>query len=115
MFRDVDSLPRHPTQLYEAAFHLTAAAVFYTALPRGMFRGQLIKLYILSYLIYRFVTELIRPEARLFGGLTGYQWAALVLVPLFVWLWIRDARAMSNSTAWSGGGYRGSRGSVEQR
>src|SRR6478609_2517587 len=94
VFPNVDNLPRHPTQLYEAAFHLTAAVVLYWMLRRGMFRGQLIKLYILSYLIYRFFTELIRPEARLTGGLTGYQWAAIVLAILFVWLWIRDASSM---------------------
>ena len=94
VFPNVDGLPRHPTQLYEAAFHLSAAAVLFWLQRHGMFRGQLIKLYILSYLVYRFFTELIRPEARLTGGLTGYQWAALVLAILFVWLWVRDATAM---------------------
>jgi phosphatidylglycerol:prolipoprotein diacylglycerol transferase len=94
VFPNVDDLPRHPTQLYEAAFHLSAASVLFWLGRRGLFRGQLIKLYILSYLVYRFFTELIRPEARLTGGLTGYQWAALVLAILFVWLWIRDASAM---------------------
>jgi phosphatidylglycerol---prolipoprotein diacylglyceryl transferase len=92
VFPTVDNLPRHPTQLYEAAFHLIAAVVLYLLLVRGLLRGQLIKLYILSYLVYRFFSELIRPEARLAGGFTGYQWAALVLGVLFVWLWIRDAR-----------------------
>lgn len=92
VFPAVDALPRHPTQLYESAFHVAAAGVLYWLWRRRLFSGQLIKLYILSYLIYRFFTELIRPEARLTGGLTGYQWAALVLVPLFAWLWWRDAR-----------------------
>ena len=99
VFPSVDSLPRHPTQLYEAAFHLTAAGVLYWLWSRGYFRGQLIKLYILSYLAYRFLTEFIRPEAELAGGLTGYQWAALVLAGLFVWLWIRDARAIRANPA----------------
>ncbi len=87
---DNPPLLRHPTQLYEAAFHLAAAAVLATLQHRGLLRGQLIKLYILSYLAYRFVTELIRPEPRMWIGLTGYQWAALALIPLFAWLWIRD-------------------------
>jgi phosphatidylglycerol:prolipoprotein diacylglycerol transferase len=95
-FPTADSVPRHPTQLYEAAFHLSAAAVLLGLQRRGMFRGQLIKLYILAYLAYRFVTEWIRPEARLAAGLTGYQWAAIVLAILFVWLWIRNAQAMTN-------------------
>ena len=42
-----------------------------------IFPGQLIKLYILSYVAYRFLTEFIRPEAQLWLGLTGYQWACL--------------------------------------
>ena len=95
-FPTVDSLPRHPTQLYEASFHLSAAVILFWLQRRGMFRGQLIKLYILAYLAYRFVTEWIRPEARLAAGLTGYQWAAILLAILFGWLWIRDAQALAN-------------------
>lgn len=95
-----DRLPRHPTQLYEAAFHLSLAGVLLVLQQRGLFRGQLIKLYILVYLAYRFGTEFIRPEARLVGEvLTGYQIAALALMPLFVWLWIRDARSLSDELA----------------
>jgi len=90
--RSGDLLPRHPTQLYEAAFHLALAGVLLALQRRGLLRGQLVKLYILAYLAYRFLTEFIRPEPRLLWGLTGYQWAALVLAPLFVWLWWRDAR-----------------------
>lgn len=92
VFPHVDSLPRHPTQLYEAAFHLTAAGVLWQLQRRGLYRGQLIKLYILAYLGYRFATEFIRPEARLWAGLTGYQWACIALAPVFIALWIRDAR-----------------------
>lgn len=94
VFPAAGDMPRHPTQLYEAAFHLSLAGVLFGLEQRGVFRGQLIKLYILIYLAYRFVTEFIRPEVRLIGGiLTGYQLAAVALLPLFVWLWIRDARA----------------------
>jgi len=92
VFPSVDSLPRHPTQLYEAAFHLAAAALLWRLQGQGVFRGQLIKLYILAYLAYRFASEFIRPEARLWSGLTGYQWACLALAPVFIALWLRDAR-----------------------
>lgn len=81
---------RHPTQLYEAAFHLLAAALLFEFGRRGLLRGQLIKAYILAYLGYRFLTEFIRPEAELWLGLTGYQWACLLLAPLFIGLWARD-------------------------
>ena len=87
-----DSLPRHPTQIYEAAFHLAVADLLLLLQSRGIFRGQLIKLYILIYLAYRFATEFIRPETKLELGLTAYQWAALAMMPLFAFLWWRDAR-----------------------
>ena len=92
-----DDLARHPTQLYEAVFHLGMAGMLLALQRHGLVRGQLVKLYILAYLAYRFVTELIRPEPRLLLGLTGYQWAALVLAPLFAWLWWRDATAATGS------------------
>lgn len=87
---DAPSLPRHPTQLYEASFHFVAGMLLLWLGQRGWFRGQLIKLYLLSYLIYRFATEFIRPEARIWFGITGYQAVALALLPLFAWLWWRD-------------------------
>lgn len=89
-----DGVRRHPTQLYEFAFHLSAAVALAWFLRRGWWRGQLIKLYIIAYLIYRIATEFIRPEPRLWLGLTGYQWAALVLLPVFGYLWARDRRML---------------------
>lgn len=83
---------RHPTQLYEAGFHIVMAMLLISLLRRGLLRGQLIKFYLLCYLTFRFLTEWLRPEIPLFGGLTGYQWAALALVPVFGYLWWRDAR-----------------------
>ncbi len=90
-----DSLPRHPTQLYEAAFHLTIAGVFAVLYRQGIWRGQLIKAYIIAYSMYRFATEFIRPEAKLWLGLTGYQWVALALVVVFGLLWWRNSRKSS--------------------
>jgi phosphatidylglycerol:prolipoprotein diacylglycerol transferase len=91
-----DGLARHPTQLYEFAFHMTCAAVLAQLQARGLFRGQLIKLYIIAYLTYRFLTEFIRPEPRMLLDLTAYQWAALLFIPVFAALWWRDAHAMAS-------------------
>ena len=87
-----DGRPRHPTQLYEFLFHGAAALGLAWLQARGLFKGQLIKLYIIVYLVYRFFTEFIRPEPRLGLGLTGYQWACLALLPVFGALWLRDRR-----------------------
>jgi phosphatidylglycerol:prolipoprotein diacylglycerol transferase len=89
-----DGLRRHPTQLYESAFHLTAALALAWLQRRGILKGQLIKLYIIAYLFYRFATEFIRPEPVLWRGLTGYQWACLALIPVFALLWVQDQRQL---------------------
>ena len=90
-----DGIRRHPTQLYESLFHLAAAFQLLSLQRHGYFRGQLIKLYIISYLIYRFATEYIRPEPRVWMDLTIYQWAALIFIPVFAALWWWDRRMPS--------------------
>jgi phosphatidylglycerol:prolipoprotein diacylglycerol transferase len=89
-----DGALRHPTQIYEALFHLLAAAALYRLGLRGRLRAQRIKAYYLSYFVFRFATEWLRPEPRGPLGLTFYQWVCLLAAPLFAWLWWRDARAL---------------------
>ncbi len=90
VFPQVDGLPRHPTQIYESCFHALAAILMWQLKHRGIFAGNLMKLYIVMYCVYRFFTEMIRPEARGLGHLTGYQWGALLLIAVFSGLWYRD-------------------------
>lgn len=90
-----DGIPRHPTQLYEAGFHFAAAGMLWGLRRRGMFPRQLFKLYLLAYFGYRFATEFLRPEVKLWGGLTGYQWASLALIPVILLLWRQDRRPVA--------------------
>jgi phosphatidylglycerol:prolipoprotein diacylglycerol transferase len=90
-----DGIPRHPTQLYESAFHASAAVFLAWTERKGLFRYQRIKLYLIAYLIYRLFTEFLRPEPVVVLGLTIYQWGALALIPVFAWLWRRDASAFA--------------------
>ena len=97
-----DRLPRHPTQLYEFAFHLGTACTLEWLGRKNAARGQRMKLYILLYAAFRFVTEFVRPEPELWLGLTGYQWGSAALIPLFLTLWLHDQRqfrAMASSNA----------------
>ncbi len=96
-----DHIARHPTQIYEALFHLAMAGILLVLLRKGLFRGQLFKLYLLAYCAFRFCTEFIRPEPRLWLDLTGYQWAALALMPVFALLWWGDSRQFAAATATS--------------
>ena len=96
VFPIAGEMPRHPTQLYETTFHLSMALLLYYFQRKGMFRGQLIKLYIIAYAGYRFCTEFIRPEARIWFGMTGYQMGCIVIALAFGYLWWKDARLPSN-------------------
>jgi phosphatidylglycerol:prolipoprotein diacylglycerol transferase len=93
-----DGVMRHPTQLYESAFHLVMAGVLAWLYRARLCRGQLIKLYILAYLAYRFVTEFIRPEPEFALAFTAYQWTCMGFFPVFVGLWVYDARNEATPT-----------------
>lgn len=70
-----DSIARHPTQLYEALFCLTAFFLIqrarHTAPP-----GTLLSRFFLAYFAFRFLEEFVRPHPVQFG-LTTYQWICL--------------------------------------
>jgi phosphatidylglycerol:prolipoprotein diacylglycerol transferase len=75
-----DGVRRHPTQVYESIFHLSMALVLWEILRRGALRFQRLKMYLIAYGVYRFLTEFVRPEPAWWLGLTYYQWVALLLV-----------------------------------
>lgn len=89
---DHGATPRHPTQIYEAAFHFSLALAIVFLQREGIWRGQLIKFYIISYLGFRWITEFIRPEPAMWLSMTAYQWFVLAMLPIFAFLWRRDSR-----------------------
>lgn len=95
---DAPSIMRHPTQLYEVAFHLLAITFLWVAAQQHWCDGHRLKAYLLGYLVYRFFTEWIRPEAKVLGALTGYQWACVIMAMILIGLWWRDSREPSKET-----------------
>lgn len=73
---------RHPVQLYESIFHGMAIAGLLLLDRKGWLPGQRLKLYLLGYLVFRFLTEYIRPEPTLWMGMTAYQSACIVLATM---------------------------------
>jgi phosphatidylglycerol---prolipoprotein diacylglyceryl transferase len=94
--KDAPGVLRHPTQLYEVAFHVIAAIWLLVADRKRLFVGNQLKAYLIAYLGYRFVTEWLRPESKLFMGLTGYQYASVILVVILINLWISDSQPSLN-------------------
>jgi phosphatidylglycerol---prolipoprotein diacylglyceryl transferase len=87
-----DGVLRHPTQVYEILFHLGMVVVLVAVIRAGALRGQRLKLYLIAYGVFRFLTEFLRPEPAGWLGLTFYQWVALVLVVGLSIQWVFDAR-----------------------
>jgi phosphatidylglycerol---prolipoprotein diacylglyceryl transferase len=87
-----DGVFRHPTQVYESLFHLTMAGVLLRLMSRDLMRTHRLQLYLIAYGVFRFLTEYLRPEPEWFGGLTYYQWAAMVLIVGPAGQWLHEAR-----------------------
>ena len=87
-----DGIPRHPTQLYEIGFLLILAGVLRHLRTLRLEGGDLYRVFLFSYLSWRFAIDFLKPEP-VFGGLSSIQWCCVLGV-----LWYsRDiARMVSN-------------------
>lgn len=90
-----DGVPRHPTQIYESIFHAAMAIVLLWLARRDLLKLQRLKLYLIAYCAFRFLTEFIRPEPRIAGGLTWYQWFTVPMAAALLIQWWFDQRRLS--------------------
>jgi phosphatidylglycerol:prolipoprotein diacylglycerol transferase len=80
VFPTVDKVPRHPTQLYEAAMGIVLFGLLLLYEKRVLkAKGELILAYVASYGVTRFTIELIRDDWRggFFLGLAISQWIGI--------------------------------------
>ncbi len=75
--RQMESLPVHPTQIYESAASLAIAAfcLFYVH-PRKRYDGQVFVVFLIAYAIARALLEILRRDDR--GGLFGLSTSQLI-------------------------------------
>lgn len=83
-----DGIPRHPTQLYDIAL-LTLLGILLLLIRRPITArwpagGALFRIFLATYLLYRFASEFIKPVAKPLLGLSVIQWACLVGAALCV-------------------------------
>ena len=77
-----------PVQLVESIFQFTAAGCLYLFYRCTKRPDLLFAVYLLAYLVMRFIIEFWRVEPRVWAGLSVYQWLALVFIPvciLIIW------------------------------
>lgn len=75
-----DAIPRHPAQLYEAAFQVAMGVLLVAFVRRGVLRGRLFALYLVSYGVYRFLSEFIRETPHVLAGFSVYQAFCVLMV-----------------------------------
>jgi phosphatidylglycerol:prolipoprotein diacylglycerol transferase len=91
VFPHVDSLPRHPSQLYQAGMEgllFFLLLWWYSARPRPI--GAVSGAFLIGYGVFRSLGELFRtPDAGIFGQsdiISMGQWLSLPMVLIGIWL-----------------------------
>ena len=95
--QDQPGILRHPTQLYEVAFHFVAALTLLVMDRKRWLVGNQIKAYLIAYMIYRFLSEWLRPESSILLNLTIYQLVSVAIIAILIMLWVRDSRELQLS------------------
>ena len=88
----VAGVPLHPSFAYEIAFQLAAFAALLWLRGRVSEPGELFKLYVCGYAVFRFLVEFVRGNEVVFAGLTRPQLFLVVCLPFAVWHLVRQAR-----------------------
>lgn len=95
VFPNLDNLPRHPTQLYDAFYNLVIFGVLWAFRKKIKRQGTVFWFYLMLYGLFRFVVEFFRTSARPFLGMTLSQTAsiglfllglAVIYMPIFIQL-----------------------------
>lgn len=87
--RDETGQDRWPAVPMEIAFNLGALIAALVLRKKKLLTGQHFHLYLTAYGLFRFFHEFLREEPHVLFGLSGYQVAALAVVMLGLWGFIR--------------------------
>ena len=85
-----ESLPVHPTQIYESLAGLVLFLVGVWVLKNRKFRGQVFIVVAALYSVWRFCVEFLRddPERGALWGFSTSQWIALAILPLAAYAYL---------------------------
>ena len=81
-----------PIQLIESFAQFVVAILLYIFYKKTQRTDLLFPLYMLSYLILRFLAEFIRTPEKLFYGLTLYQWLSMIFLPVICYIVLKRIR-----------------------
>jgi phosphatidylglycerol:prolipoprotein diacylglycerol transferase len=84
-----DGLPRHPTQLYEIVFALTLGVFLWRRMQKAFVSGDLFKIFMVAYFAFRLACDFLKPDARVFLGMSSIQWACVAMLVYYSPDWLR--------------------------
>ena len=73
-----------PTQIIESIFQFLMAIFLYIFYKKTQRADLLFPIYLLVYLIMRFIIEFVRIEPRIIWGLTIYQILSIIFIPIVI-------------------------------
>lgn len=74
-----DGIQRHPIMLYEMLFLIALLLLFNSLKKKEMLNGDRFKLLMVSYFLFRFLIEFLKPYESLFLNLSSIHWSALFI------------------------------------
>ena len=81
-----DAIRRHPTQLYETLFLAGLAIVLAWLARRPHADGHVFRVFMMAYMAFRVLVDALKPDLRLALGLSAIQWAALLTLGYYVFV-----------------------------
>lgn len=82
-----------PVQFVESVFQFVAALLLFLFYFRTKRADLLFPIYLLAYLIMRFLVEFVRTEPRIIGPFTIYHILAIVFIPILIYIISRRSHA----------------------
>jgi phosphatidylglycerol:prolipoprotein diacylglycerol transferase len=90
-----DGIARHPTQLYEVLFVLALGAFLWRQMQKPYTEGDIFKFFMVAYFAFRLLCDFLKPDVRLFLGLSAIQWASAAMLLYYsgdVLGWVRSTK-----------------------
>ncbi len=97
-----DGVSRHPTQIYEILFMIVLAAVISVISRKPYQEGDLFKIFMVGYFAFRLAVDFLKPDVRVFLGLSSIQLVCLAMLAFYardVLRWTSGKRQLSQSAA----------------
>jgi phosphatidylglycerol:prolipoprotein diacylglycerol transferase len=87
--KDAAGTARWPAVPVEIAFNIAAILAFFVLRKKRKLAGQHFHLYLIAYGLFRLLHEFLRDAPRLAGPVSGYQFAALAVLALGIFGFVR--------------------------